>query len=216
MGNDDDYGEIIPPRGTARRAYNSDHALVEAGRTIPEGWGFGNIVEALRNRSAARLATARRHKVEEWERFLSALNNLGRAMKEYERTRRMLENLDSILDEEEKHERTLTDVIRKTEILDARTNLALAEKRHREAAQANTRNAATEQKEQPQRTSPEERIRQKINRRKELREACDKYIAEILEAARASGNEDSPEVKREIENVKSDFDKEIAKTYEKS
>lgn len=220
---DDDrrYGDIIPPRRVRRagQEYDTNRALMEAARAIPEGWGLSNVIEALRNRSAARLAAARRHKVEEWERFLAALNRLGYQMKEYERTRRSLENFHETLDAEEAHDEWVLRLARQREIEEAETALSESRRRRVEADRALDRARGVEQpnvsKEQPRKPSPEERIREGIIRRKELNDACNAYIEEILEAARASDTENSPDVQREIENVKRDFAKEIARTYEK-
>jgi hypothetical protein len=156
----------------------------------------------MRHRSAARLSHARAENVEAWTRFLIELQKLGHAMIDWERMRRRLENLDATLDEEEAHERELLRINREREIKEA--------KRARDGG-----TATTEQRERAKLT-PEERIRQGVEKRQRLREACDAFVNEILEAARASGTENTSEVQREIDNIKADFAREISKTYEKS
>lgn len=213
MISDDDepYAEIIPPGRTraATRVYDSSRALSRDIHAVRPGYGLPNLIATLRNRSAARLTDARTANIEALTRLLYALDTLNYAMMEREWTLRQHGNLDAILDKREKnlaeeqaHQERLTRINREREI--------------REAERARDRaSGGTEAKERPPKLSPEERIRQTIVRRKELRDACNAYVEEILEAARVSGTEHTEEVQREINNIKDDFAKEISKTYEK-
>lgn len=211
MSDDDEpYAEIIPPSRTHARAYDSGRALSRDIQAVRPGYGLPNLIATLRHRSAARLMDARTANIEALTRLLYALDTLNYAMIEREWTLRQHERLDEILDkrearlaEEQAHQEKLTRINREREIKEA--------ERERDRV-----SGGTEAKERPPKLSPEERIRQAISRRKELREACDAYVKEILEAARASGTEGTEEVQREINNIKDDFAKEIAKTYEKA
>ncbi len=209
--NDDErHGELIPPsrQHKVSRMYDGGRALNQDVNLVHPGWGLGNLVETLRNRSAARLMDARTANVEALTRLLYALNDLGFAMVSRERVRRAHENLDQILDQEEAHDRTLLSYKRRAEI-------AEAERRLREAELSRDRVNEQETKQAPRKADIADRIRAGVEKRRYLREQCDELIAQVRAAAKNSGTENSPEVEREIENIRGDFAKAIADTHEK-
>lgn len=215
MPNDDErYGEVIPPHRTreATRVYDGNRALNRDINIVRPGYGLGNLIATLRHKSATRLMEARTGNVEALTRLLYALDSLGYAMTEREWALRQHENMDARLDarerrlaEQQAHEDHLNQINREREIKEAEL-----------ARDRITRpQVSPEQKEPPKKPSPIERIRQGVAEREELNAARDEMISEVLESARRSGNEDNPAVKREIENIKADIAKEIARTYEK-